>query len=51
MSDGVTEEMVESQMHDMWHAKRLTTLLTQLSEQPVSSIPSACRGWTETVAA
>jgi hypothetical protein len=51
MSNWVAEEMVESQMHDMRHAKRLTTLLTQLSEQPVSSIPRACQGWAETVAA
>jgi Transposase DNA-binding/Transposase Tn5 dimerisation domain len=51
MSTWVAEEMAESQMHDARHAKRLATLLTQLSEQPVSSIPSACRGWAETVAA
>jgi hypothetical protein len=51
MSTWVDEEMVESQMHDARHAKRLATLLTQLSEQPVSSIPSACHGWAETVAA
>ena len=51
MSNWAAEEMVESQMHDMRHAKRLTTLLTQLSEQPVSSIPRACQGWAETVAA
>ncbi len=40
MSTWVAEEMAESQMHDARHAKRLATLLTQLSEQPVSSIPS-----------
>ena len=51
MSTWVAEEMAESQMHDARHAKRLATLLTQLSEQPVSSIPSACHGWAETVAA
>lgn len=51
MSNWVGEEMAESQMYDARHAKRLTTLLTQLSEQPVSSIPRACQGWTETVAA
>jgi hypothetical protein len=38
-------------MHDARHAKRLATLLRQLSERPVSSIPSVCRGWAETVAA
>jgi len=50
MSDWVAEEMGESQMQDARHAKRLTTLLTQLSEQPGSSIPRACQGWAETVA-
>lgn len=43
--------MTESQMPDVPHAKRLAILLTQLSEQPDSSIPRACQGWTETVAA
>lgn len=51
MSDWVAEERGESQMHDARHAKRLTPLLTQLSEQPGSSMPSACQGWAETVAA
>jgi Transposase DNA-binding len=51
MDDWVAGEMAESQMHDARHAKRLATLLARLSEQSVSSIPSACRGWTETVAA
>jgi hypothetical protein len=51
MSDWVAEEMAESQMHEARHVKRLATLLTQLGEKPVSSIPSACRGWAETVAA
>jgi hypothetical protein len=51
MSAWVDEEMGESQLHDSRHAKRLATLLTRLGEQPVSSIPSACRGWAETVAA
>ena len=51
MSPWVAEEMAESQMYDARHAKRLAMLLTQLSEQPVSSIPRACRGWAETVAA
>jgi hypothetical protein len=43
--------MAESQMHDARHAKRLAALLTRLGEQPVSSIPRACQGWAETVAA
>jgi hypothetical protein len=51
MSNWVAVEMSESQMHDARHAKRLATLLTRLGEQPGSSIPSACRGWAETVAA
>jgi hypothetical protein len=51
MSDWVAVEMEESQMHDARHTKRLATLLARLGEQPVSSIPSACQGWTETMAA
>jgi hypothetical protein len=51
MSPWVAEEMAESQMCDARHAKRLAVLLTRLGAQPVSSIPSACHGWTETVAA
>src|SRR5262245_47831012 len=51
MDNWVAEEMAESQMHDARHAKRLATLLVRLSEQPVNSIPSACHGWAETVAA
>lgn len=51
MSPWVAEEMAESQMHDTRHGKRLATLLNELSERPVSSIPSACHGWAETVAA
>jgi Transposase DNA-binding len=51
MSPWVVAERAESQMDDARHAKRLAALLTRLGEQPVSSIPSACRGWTETVAA
>src|SRR5581483_3434236 len=51
MSDWGATKMAESQMHDGRHAKRLATLLTQLSEQPISSIPSAGHGGAETVAA
>ncbi len=51
MSTWVAEEMAESQLHDARHAKRLATLLSELSERPVSSIPSAGHGWAETVAA
>ena len=51
MSTWVAEEMAESQMHDARHTNRLAKLLSALSERPVSSIPSACHGWAETVAA
>jgi hypothetical protein len=51
MSTWGAEEMAESQMHDTRHGKRLATLLSELSERPASSIPSACHGWAETVAA
>jgi len=51
MSTWVAGEMAESQMHDARHAKRLAALLRRLGEQPVSSIPRACHGWAETVAA
>ena len=51
MSPWVAEEMAERQLHDARHAKRLAALLRRLGEQPLSSIPSACHGWTETVAA
>jgi hypothetical protein len=51
MSTWGAEEMAESQMRDARHAQRLATLLTRLGERPGSSIPSACQGWAETVAA
>lgn len=51
MSTWVAEEMAERQMHDTRHGKRLAQLLSELSERPVSSIPSAGHGWAETVAA
>jgi hypothetical protein len=51
MSTGVAQEMAESQRHEARHAKRLATLLTQLSAQPVSRSPSAGHGWAETGAA
>lgn len=51
MSTWIAEEMAESQMRDARHAQRLATLLTRVGERPVSSIPSACQGWAETVAA
>jgi len=51
MSEWIDTELAESQMHDKRHAKRLAHLLERLSEQAVSSIPRACHGWTETIAA
>ena len=51
MSPWVAVEMAESQMDDTRHGKRLAKLLNEVSERPVSSSPSACRGWGETVAA
>jgi Transposase DNA-binding/Transposase DDE domain len=50
-SDWVEAELAECQMHDVRHTKRLARLLGRLSERPVGSIPTACHGWAETVAA
>ena len=44
MDKGVEEERAESPRHDTRHAKRLATLLSELSERPVRSLPSACYG-------
>ena len=51
MSEWIATELAESQMHDRRHAKRLAHLLERLSEQAASSIPRACHGWAETMAA
>lgn len=51
MSPWVAAERAESQRHEARHTTRLAKLLSELSERPVSSIPSACHGWAETVAA
>ena len=51
MSDWIEAELMECQMHDARHTKRLARLLDRLSVRPVSSIPTACHGWAETVAA
>jgi hypothetical protein len=51
MSDWIEAELTECQMHDARHMKRLARLSGRLSERPVSSIPTACHGWAETVAA
>ncbi|HSF32695.1 MAG TPA: transposase DNA-binding-containing protein [Candidatus Tectomicrobia bacterium] len=51
MSDWIEAELTECQRHDARHMKRLARLLGRLSERPVGSIPTACHGWAETVAA
>jgi hypothetical protein len=51
MSDWIEAELAACQMHDVRHTKRLARLLGRLSERPVSSIPTACHGWAETMAA
>jgi hypothetical protein len=51
MSDWIEAELAECQMHDARHTKRLGRLLDRLSARPVNSIPTACHGWAETVAA
>jgi hypothetical protein len=51
MSNWVEIELSACQLHDARHAKRLAQLFAWRSEKPVPSIPSACHGWAETVAA
>jgi hypothetical protein len=51
MSNWVETEVSACQLHDARHEKRLAQLLARLSEKPVHSIPSACHGGAETVAA
>jgi hypothetical protein len=51
MSDWRETELAEGQMHDVRHTQRLARLLDRRSARPISSIPSACHGWAETVAA
>ncbi len=51
MSEWIEAELAESQMQDLRHVKRLAHLLERFSEQTVSSIPRACYGWAETLAA
>jgi hypothetical protein len=51
MSDWIEAELAACQMHDVRHTKRLAQLLGRLSERLVGSIPTACHGWAETVAA
>src|SRR5919109_5265783 len=51
MSQWIETELAETHRHDLRHAKRLAHLVERLSEQTVSSIPRACHGWAETLAA
>ena len=51
MGQWIETELAESQMQDERHKKRLAQLLGRLSAQSTSSIPQACQGWAETVAA
>ena len=51
MSAWIETELAESPLHDRRHAKRLAHLLERFSEQSVNSIPRACHGWAETLAA
>jgi hypothetical protein len=51
MSNGVETELGACQFHEARHAKRLAQLFARRSEKPVPSMPSACHGWAETVAA
>jgi transposase-like protein len=51
MSAGIETELAESQLPDRRHAKRLAHLRERFSEQSVRSIPRACQGWAETMAA
>src|SRR5215472_10754179 len=51
MSRWIETELAEGQMQGGRRKKRLAQLLGRLSEQSTSSIPQACHGWAETVAA
>ena len=51
MDEWIETELAASQMHDRRHTKRLAHLLERLSEQAGSSIPRACHGWAEMLAA
>jgi hypothetical protein len=51
MSDWIEAELAECQRHEARHTKRLGRLLDRLSARPVTSMPTACHGWAQTVAA
>ena len=51
MSDWGEAELAACQRHEVRHTQRLAQLLERLSEHPVGSMPTACHGWAETLAA
>jgi Transposase DNA-binding/Transposase Tn5 dimerisation domain len=51
IADWVAEEMKGADLNDKRLNRRLNRILSDLAERPTASIPAACRGKTETVAA
>jgi Transposase DNA-binding len=51
MSEWVETELGACQLPDARHAKRLAQWFTRLRERPGHSMPRACHGWAEPVAA
>lgn len=51
IADWVSEEMKDVALDDRRLNRRLNRILSDLAEHPTASIPAACRGKTETVAA
>lgn len=51
IADWVAEEMKDADLNDQRLNRRLNRILSDLAQRPTASIPAACRGKTETVAA
>ena len=51
MQSWIEEELQTADFGDSRVDKRYTAVMNQFSEKPSASIPSACGGWTETMAA
>ena len=51
MNDWAKNETQASHIKDARLKKRLQTLVSRLSDEPIESIPSASEGWSETLAA
>jgi hypothetical protein len=51
MSDWVVDEMAGARMKDQRLTKRLGLLLSQLSQDPERSVPSACKQWHDVLGA